>query len=700
MKIFTVEEALKTLQNTFGFDSFLPGQNIVIKDILEKKNVVAIMPTGAGKSLLYQLPAIIFSGTVIVISPLISLMKDQVDSLHQKGVKAVLINSTLTSAERQNAMYGMQAGHYDIVYISPERLQNQDFQDILRKTKIAILAVDEAHCISQWGHDFRPDYLKIKAVREMLDFPQTIALTATATQTVRKEIAERLGLESWSDHIAGFDRDNLYFSVIPSSSKKSKINSIKEIYNEKGSIGIVYASTRKNVQYICNELQLENIKVQGYHAGLPDQTRTFIHNAFLNDELDIIVATNAFGMGIDKPNIRFVVHFDIPSDMESYYQEIGRAGRDRKNASCYLLFNYADTRIPRFFIDEAHPPKKLVLKIWDFIQDNQVVPYADELIEKCDISSFMAARHALGFLEKASLITKANPGDFYVLTATDKGIEYLNIILQNDTTRKEYEEQKLTNMIQYAYHTGCRRLWILDYFGDEKTTTNCQACDNCEKKESTKEVTGEDLTNIQKALSAVARLNGCIGKTRIAQILVGSKTKEALSFTDIPTYGALNNFAQANVSDFLEHLIGAGYLEIRLKDGKYPLIGLTSRGREVMMTKEKCFLAPKQLLSNIKKGNNRTSKKTHKPVNDQISTTMQRIDEQLYEKLREVRTQISNEIKKPAFVVFHNKTLEELASKKPRNLIEMSEISGIGKVKLEKYGEEILEVITEHTKEK
>ncbi|WP_372371262.1 RecQ family ATP-dependent DNA helicase [Candidatus Uabimicrobium sp. HlEnr_7] len=705
-KIFTITQALEILKIKFGYNDFLPGQKVVMEDVLSRKDVVTIMPTGAGKSMLYQLPAIIFPGTVIVISPLISLMKDQVDSLLQLGIKATYINSSLNATERHNKVQAMQLGHYDIVYVSAERLQHQGFQEALRSTNIAMLAIDEAHCISQWGHDFRPDYLKIKDIREHLNFPQTIALTATATQIVREEIASRLDLNTWADHVAGFDRNNLYFSVAFSPSKKAKIDSIYDIFQEKGAAGIVYASTRKNVEYVCNELSALGINVQKYHAGLADNIRETIQNDFMEDKIDLIVATNAFGMGIDKSNIRFVVHFDIPGDMESYYQEVGRAGRDRKPASCYLLFNYADTRIPRFFIEEAHPTIQFVHTVWSFIQNEQVVPSIDSITSQCKASSHMTVRYTLGFFERAGLVAKANPGDFYVLTPSKEGFQILENIINNDAKRKEHDEQKLNNMIKYAYHKGCRRLWILDYFGDSSTKESCNACDNCNMEVTLNEVVGDDLINIQKALSAVARLNGRLGKVRIAQLLVGSKSKDILSLniTDIPTYGALKKYSQTYVCEFLDKLIEMGYIQVRLKDGRYPLLSLTEGGRAIMMGEEKCYFPQDSLLQITKKTTKRSTKlDTLRNFSKGKNTTLESKTEvathkdtlHLYKKLSEMRRRISQEINKPAFVVLHNTTLEELAKSKPQTLEEVGQVSGIGKAKLEKYGCEILQIIND-----
>lgn len=682
-----IEEARKALHKYFGFENFRQGQIEVLGDVLKRDNVIAVMPTGAGKSLLYQLPAMIFEGVVLVVSPLISLMKDQVDSLIKKGIQAAYINSTLAPDRKRRVINNMKLGVYDLIYISPERLAIPEFQNDLRSTPIAMIAVDEAHCISQWGHDFRPDYLRIIEIRKLLGNPQTVAFTATATEFVRKEIAKRLGLETWTDHVAGFNRSNLHFEVKHIATQKSKIKNIINIYKKFGPSGIIYCSTRKHVELVQEKLLDANIKSSCYHAGLTDIQRNKVQNDFMNDKLGLVVATNAFGMGIDKADIRFVVHYDIPPDIESYYQEVGRAGRDGKDSYCCLLFNYADTRITRFFIEEAHPGYELTYKIWNLISQEQVVSKSFEELETAtQAKSTMSIRYVFNLLEKANLIGKARQSDFYICTPYKEGIKFLDELLEIDAKRKAVDENRLEKMVKYAYHKGCRTLWILDYFGDYKRHTKCGVCDNCSKPEKQHEVKGEKLIEVLKALSATARLDNRLGKNKLAQVLIGSKAKSIMDtgLSEIKTYGALKYMSLEKISKLLDILIASGYIEIQLKDGKYPLLRLTASGRKVMMQEEPCYLSQELNTSSNKRKT--SSQKTPAISEDNF-------DPDIYKKLEEVRKKLASEKRLTPFLIAHNKTLKEMAMVKPKNKEELAKISGIGGVKLEKYGNIFLEAI-------
>ena len=681
-------KAYEILDKVFGFEEFLPGQKTVLADILASKNVVAIMPTGAGKSLLYQLPALLYQGLVLVISPLISLMQDQVQALQRKGVRTAFLNSTLSHREKDRVVQNMQRGGYQVLYITPERLQNPFFREALRQTNISMIAVDEAHCISQWGYDFRPDYLKIKDLLEYLQFPQTIALTATATLEVREEIAQKLGLSEWADHVAGFDRNNLHFAVIPVRSQKEKIEQIADIFRTHGESGIVYANTRKNVEWIQSKLQKRNVFAGIYHGGMSDEERVKTQNEFMQGHTPMVIATNAFGMGIDKANIRFVVHFDIPSCIEAYYQEIGRAGRDGDSSYCCLLFNYADTRVPRFFIEQAYPPPEFVLQAWQKLRQNPTVPPACELMQILNLKDETSARYLIALLERANLIARAQIGG-YICIPTPEKENSLYQYLQMEQMRKQKDEDRLQQMVRYAYHRGCRRTWILDYFGDHTPHHNCKNCDNCNQKSTQQEITGKQLIEILKALSAVARLSGRLGKTSIAKVLTGSKDKVVMDMqlTQLPTYGALAYRSQLQVCDLLEKLIAVGYIVVRLKEGKYPLLHLTKLGNEVMMQRTPCYLPQEELIS---PGKSKPKKKKSK------ANIAENVDQGLYEKLCELRREIARKLGVSAFIIFPNSTLEQMALEKPATLDKMSQIKGVGKKRLIKYGEKFLKIILEN----
>src|SRR5262245_43919890 len=352
------------LRDQFGFAEFRPAQRQVIDKVMAGQSALAVMPTGSGKSLCYQLPALALPGLTLVVSPLIALMKDQVDQLNHLGVPATVINSTVSREQQRSRLEQAIAGRIKLLYVAPERFQNDEFRAGLKRANVSLFAVDEAHCISLWGHDFRPDYLRLRdAVRE-LNSPLVLALTATATPSVRRDILTQLGIEGAPQIVSGFDRPNLYLDVREVSTSSEKVRAIVEMARW-AHLGIVYAGTRRNVADIHNNLRRAGIETAAYHAGLSIPERKAVQERFMNASECVIVATNAFGMGIDRSQVRFVVHADIPDSIEAYYQEIGRAGRDGALARCLLLFNYADKWIPEFFIDASHPPADILKYVFE-----------------------------------------------------------------------------------------------------------------------------------------------------------------------------------------------------------------------------------------------------------------------------------------------------------------------------------------------
>jgi ATP-dependent DNA helicase RecQ len=365
-----IPEPLESHLAHFGLQAFRPGQREVIEAVLTGQDCLVIMPTGGGKSLCYQLPSIARSGTTLVVSPLIALMKDQVDALTARGLRATFINSSLGLEESRTRLAGMIAGEYDLVYIAPERLRNKSFQEAVAATQIQLLAVDEAHCISEWGHDFRPDYARLGQLRERLGNPQTIALTATATPLVRTDVMSLLRLREPQVFITGFARPNLHFEVRTLWSKAIKLKELVDFLDETPGAGIIYGATRKRCEEIAEELTALKLKrkVKAYHAGLDPDRRRRVQEEFMSGELPVIAATNAFGMGIDKADLRFVVHFDIPGSLEAYYQEAGRAGRDGDDSHCLLLFNERDRDLQEWFIENSYPPRETIEKVYNFLR--------------------------------------------------------------------------------------------------------------------------------------------------------------------------------------------------------------------------------------------------------------------------------------------------------------------------------------------
>jgi ATP-dependent DNA helicase RecQ len=405
-----MEDAHAALRKFFGFEGFREGQGEVVESVLAGHDTVVVMPTGGGKSLCFQLPALMRDGVTVVVSPLIALMKDQVDALHARGLPATFINSSLDFEEQKGRIAGVRQGRFKLLYVAPERFRSNHFVETLKSVNIALFAVDEAHCISQWGHDFRPDYLRLQSFREQIGRPQTVALTATATPYVRADIIEQLKLDEPRAFVSGFDRPNLSLGVVHTEKEREKYARIRQLASEyAGQSGIVYTSTRKSVEQITRKLLDYKLSVVGYHAGMTDEERVRAQEEFMSGRLQVIVATNAFGMGIDKPDIRFVVHFHLPGSIEAYYQEIGRAGRDGRQSVCLLLFNYADKRTQDYFIEGSYPPPELIAKVYEaLVSTNQkrIELSTRELAARAGLRNEMAVQSALITLEKAGHVER------------------------------------------------------------------------------------------------------------------------------------------------------------------------------------------------------------------------------------------------------------------------------------------------------
>lgn len=403
-----MESPLLALRKHFGFSDFREGQREVINSIQQNRDTVVVMPTGGGKSLCYQLPALMSDGATIIVSPLIALMKDQVDALLARNLPATFINSSISTEEQEKRIKGVRRGEFKLVYVAPERFRSQHFVETLRSINVSLFAVDEAHCVSQWGHDFRPDYLRLRNVIYEIGRPTVVALTATATPYVRSDIIEQLNLSKPRSFVSGFDRPNLAMNVVHTENEREKISRIKTLAATKG-CGIIYSSTRKAVALVTAKLESAGLAVSAYHAGMEESDRTQAQNDFMLGRTQVIVATNAFGMGIDKSDIRFVAHFQMPGSIESYYQEIGRAGRDGLPASCVLLFNYADKRTQDFFIEGSYPPPDLIEKVYEVLVgtgQKRIELSISEIAARARLRNEMAVQSSLVILEKAGHIER------------------------------------------------------------------------------------------------------------------------------------------------------------------------------------------------------------------------------------------------------------------------------------------------------
>lgn len=472
-----VANTLESALERFGLESFRPGQREVIESIVKGDDCMCVMPTGGGKSLCYQLPSLIRPGLTIVVSPLIALMKDQVDRLGQLGIPAALINSTLSHSEQQSRLQDVAAGKYQMVYVAPERLRNNLFQEAIRATPIQLLAIDEAHCISQWGHDFRPDYTRIGKFREWLGGVQTVALTATATPRVREDIVSVLGIENPKQFMSGFARPNLHFGVVSCQNDREKDEELEQFLGRTQGSGIIYSATRKRCDALVDMIKKKlKISVGAYHAGLMQDQRRAIQERFMNNELRVIVATNAFGMGIDKSDLRFVIHYNMPGSLEAYYQEAGRAGRDGKRSQCVMLYSYQDRYIQEFFIDNNYPSQQTIESVYDFLcrrDEDPIELTLEEIRDHLGLSiSPEAIGSALQVLGRTGVLQRLETGGGMAVVRIDSELPTLVDLLPKEAKIR----RQVLRMLEKA--VGDRRgedvsmhpRWLLQQSGLQRDT--------------------------------------------------------------------------------------------------------------------------------------------------------------------------------------------------------------------------------------
>lgn len=604
------------LKQYFGHSTFRPGQETLIDALLEGRDVLGVMPTGAGKSVCYQIPAMMLPGITLIISPLISLMKDQVTALTQAGIPAAYLNSSLTPRQYDAVYAGARAGQYKMIYVAPERLDAPDFLAFANTIQISLVAVDEAHCVSQWGQDFRPSYLRISDfVEGLVQRPTVGAFTATATDVVRGDIEKLLGLRKPVRLVTGFDRPNLYFEVVEPKSKDLYLQAF--LKERRDQSGIVYCATRKAVEKVCEMLVAHGVPATKYHAGLSAEMRRRNQEDFVYDTARVMVATNAFGMGIDKSNVSFVVHYNMPKNIESYYQEAGRAGRDGSPARCVLLFSNADVQTARFLLNN--------------MQENEALSEEErETVHRQDL-------------------------------------------------------HRLNQMVRYCKTTGCLRAFLLQYFGEE-APDHCDNCGNCNGIFTRREITIE----AQKILSGVTRverrMSGGLGQVALIQMLQGSTSKrvQQLGLDELPTYGVLATARRNSVREWIDSLIDQGYLV--QTDGEYPVLHTTDKAKQVLFHGEKVW----QIRRKQSAGEPvRRSRGGNAP-----SISMQGYDD-LYEALRTLRSSLAKDAHLPAYMIFSNAALTDMVAKRPHNMAEFLDVSGVGERKAQQYGQVFLQAIRE-----
>jgi ATP-dependent DNA helicase RecQ len=593
------------LRRHFNFDNFRPGQEAAISAILSKRNLLVVMPTGAGKSLCYQLPALLQTGTTIVVSPLIALMKDQVGTLRETGKAATFINSSLSASEVSSRVRDMRAGKFRLVYVAPERFRSQSFLSAIAGVTVDLFVVDEAHCISHWGHDFRPDYLTLKNVIAQLNQPSVAALTATATLKVQDDIIKQLGLQNCQRIVTGFNRPNLSFEVEYTPDDDAKSDLLVKLLQGKKESAIVYTATRRGAEEAAEFIRLTcKVKTDHYHAGLEATERSRFQDSFMKDETTVIVATNAFGMGVDKPDIRAVIHYNLPGALEAYYQEAGRAGRDGLPARAVLLYSPKDIDLQYWFIKNSFPTREeleLIYHVLKNISEDGRVRTNSAYLQKATRLYETKVRVAIAELVKAQALVdlgdEAANMNFKILPLKQAN---LGPILQEIARRLEYKYQQLEQMVGYAQCEQCRRRFILDHFGDTGSAEAERCCDNClaaREQEAAKAAApapkrdaAGDFSAAEKValiiLHAVKHLKREVGRGRLVEILSGSQSKEIFEFgwNRTKAYGRLSQYTQPQCRDFIDQLLKMRYLTLVGAD--YPVLDLTPKGAAALQNLE------------------------------------------------------------------------------------------------------------------
>jgi len=591
------------LKETFGYDSFRPLQREVIDNILAGRDTLAIMPTGGGKSLCYQIPALLLDGLTLVVSPLIALMKDQVDQMRANGVPALFLNSTLSPEAYQQNMGWIRDGSVKLLYMAPETLLTERIFTLLSTVKLSLLTIDEAHCISEWGHDFRPEYRQLVSVRQRYPQAVCLALTATATQRVRSDIKSSLNFSQSNEFVASFNRENLFIEVAPRIDPIAQ--TLQFLKRFKDQSGIIYCFSRRQVDELSAYLTSKGYSVRPYHAGLEDGERRANQEAFILDDIQIIVATIAFGMGINKPNVRFVIHYDLPKSIEGYYQEIGRAGRDDLPAHCLLLYSYGDVAKLRYFID------------------------------------------------------------------------------QKEGEERRVASQHLDAIVRYAEDgINCRRKPLLAYFGENYSAGNCENCDNCS---AAPPILTDITIPTQKFLSCVKRTGERFGAGHITNVLRGSKAEKVLvnEHEKLSTYGIGAELSQRQWMQLSRQLVQLGYLS---QEGEYRTLSLTPKAAEALKKRS-------TIMGQLQEDESR-------PTNAKARQTELEYNHALFALLRQKRKELADLAGLPPYVIFSDKTLVEMCTYYPQSNESLLNISGVGQVKLNQYGEAFLEVIRGYCQKK
>ena len=638
------QAALEALTRYFGYDSFRPGQQGIVEALLAGRDVLGVMPTGAGKSVCYQIPAALSPGMTLVISPLISLMRDQVDALNDLGLPAAFINTTQTPDEQAMVFAQAAAGQIKLLYVAPERLETGRFRDFAARTPISLIAVDEAHCVSQWGQDFRSSYLGIgDFIAGLPQRPPVGAFTATATERVRRDIVGLLGLRNPAVTVTGFDRPNLYFDVVKLETKYKAAWVARYVADHPDESGIVYCATRKTTEALADTLNQMGHPAVAYHGGMSPDAREAAQRDFITDKVPVVVATNAFGMGIDKSNVRYVIHHNLPESIEAYYQEAGRAGRDGEPSRCTLLWNESDIVTRRRLLDNDY-------------ENERLTPEEQEIV-------------------------------------------------------RQSKRRLLDGMVGYCRTTDCLHRYMTRYFGqelspnagsaagediaaDSSQSGKCGACSNCESTFET-----IDVTRVAQAISRCVHDAGQrVGSGKIVKILRGSRAQDLawLNPERMPTFGMLKDVNEARVRDVLSQMATDGYLSIA--EGRMPIVMFGARAAETAAPdfhyEIKRVERKSEAAGSGRSGGVADTADSANVPGDALGSYIPDDDEEsLFQKLRELRRTIAQEIGKPPYIVFSDKTLRDMARIKPVTNAQFLAVNGVGQHKLDLYGQRFMQAI-------
>lgn len=680
-----MSRTLDALERTFGHSGFRPGQESVVDSILAQRPTLAVMPTGSGKSLCYQLPAVILHGLTVVVSPLIALIRDQVRALVDKGVAAASLTSLQSHEERQDVLRRLDAGELDILYVAPERFRKAPFVRRLEAAQIALFVVDEAHCISQWGHDFRPDYARLGEAITRVQPDRVAAFTATATAEVQGSIVTQLGLPDPNIIVTGFDRTNLELSVIETARGKAKLQATLHAlrtWTTDAGAAIVYVATRKKTEAVAEALTEAGFDAHAYHAGLEGAQRRRVEQHFSDAPQPIVVATTAFGMGIDRADVRVVVHFQIPGSVEGYYQEVGRAGRDGAPAAGVLIYDSSDLRYAFMKHEASCPSPQAVLRAFEIVSEQSHAPLGfDDWVHQIEAEVGPAARAALVALEQA--------GD---LSFMGSGVQRLShspsVDPQMLEDRSRRERARLDAMIGYVMRAPCRRRYLVEYFAGPQDGPGCAVCDRCLAPPA-EVLEGPARQHALMALSCIARMRGEYGKARIGDVLMGSRARPVTDagLQTLSTHGLLKGWSKAEVVSLLDALTRAELAKVTGRD--YPKLMLSEAGAAALKSG-----APIALDLRLTRWGHEGAQKAARPA-----STAPEVDDAarpLFDALRSWRSDTAKELGKPPYVVAHDKLLAALSAERPQTKDELAGLPGIGPAKLERFGAAILEIVAAH----